>query len=171
MIIPSITLNGYDSSSILSIKAPGSPSSPLQITYFLSDVALATNCHLVPVGKPAPPLPLRPLSLTISITSLGVLTQRQILRASKPPSFRYSLISTGLITPRCSVAIFICPLRNSATGVSVLSEEYLLIDFGALSNTNPSKKLYTLLFILAKELLALKCRWITSLTSSGFILV
>ena len=43
----------------LSEKAPESPSSALQITYFLSPFALLQKSHFIPVGNPAPPLPVR----------------------------------------------------------------------------------------------------------------
>ena len=47
------------------MKAPGSPSSALQIMYFGRPGALRQNSHLVPVGKPAPPRPRRPDSLDL----------------------------------------------------------------------------------------------------------
>ena len=45
------------------MNAPGSPSSALQQTYFTPSglTASAVNCHFLPVGKPAPPRPTRPL--------------------------------------------------------------------------------------------------------------
>ena len=62
MVIPSIIRNGKDSNSIRSMNAPGSPSSPLQMTYFLSDFSFETISHFFQLGKPAPPRPLNPLS-------------------------------------------------------------------------------------------------------------
>lgn len=42
---------------LLSMNAPGSPSSPLQTTYFCSAFCALTCAHFLPVGKPPPPLP------------------------------------------------------------------------------------------------------------------
>ena len=47
--------------------APGSPSSPLQMTYFESLGAPATSSHLRQVGNPAPPMPHKPLSRRLEI--------------------------------------------------------------------------------------------------------
>jgi len=52
-----------------SMNAPGSPSSALTITYFCSPGAFLARSHLMPVGKPAPPRPLRPDALSSSMTS------------------------------------------------------------------------------------------------------
>ena len=62
MSIPSSTACGSPSSTARSMNAPGSPSSALQITYFLPVAASrrgrrSTSC---PVEKPAPPRPRRP---------------------------------------------------------------------------------------------------------------
>ena len=43
-----------------SMNAPGSPSSPLQMTYLVSPGCLWTMRHFWPVGNPAPPRPRRP---------------------------------------------------------------------------------------------------------------
>ena len=51
------------------MNAPGSPSSALQITYFLSPLALRAKPHLTPVGKPAPPRPRRPEAFISSMTA------------------------------------------------------------------------------------------------------
>ena len=57
------------------MNAPGSPSSALQITYFLpvSDFASRAKVHFMPVEKPAPPRPRRPESFTSSMTASGVI--------------------------------------------------------------------------------------------------
>ena len=57
MIMPSSTLWGLPSSTARSIKAPGSPSSALQMTYLTSPSALAAALPLAPGGEtgPAPP--------------------------------------------------------------------------------------------------------------------
>ena len=44
-----------------SMKAPGSPSSALQIRYFVVPAAPRANFHFLPVGKPPPPRPRNPL--------------------------------------------------------------------------------------------------------------
>ncbi len=48
--MPSSTRWGSPSRTLRSMKAPGSPSSALQITYFLAPLALETVLHLSPVG-------------------------------------------------------------------------------------------------------------------------
>ncbi len=53
------------------MNAPGSPSSALQITYFLSPLALRAKPHFTPVGKPAPPRPRRPDCFISSMTASG----------------------------------------------------------------------------------------------------
>ena len=53
------------------MKAPGSPSSPLAITYRGAGWRRA-RAHLRPVGKPAPPRPRRPEAEIRSTTSSGV---------------------------------------------------------------------------------------------------
>ena len=55
---------------------PGSLSSALQAMYFGFGDFLSTNCHFMPVGKPAPPRPRSPDAFTISITWSGVMRQR-----------------------------------------------------------------------------------------------
>ena len=84
MAIPAISIPsriewGSDSRRFLSMKAPGSPSSPLQTTYFTPDpdTAFLQSSHFLPVGKPAPPLPLKPDSETMFI----IFSVSGILRA------------------------------------------------------------------------------------------
>ena len=48
--MPSRTRCGSSSITLRSMNAPGSPSSPLQMTYFWREVALATVFHFRPVG-------------------------------------------------------------------------------------------------------------------------
>ena len=64
------------------MNAPGSPSSPLQITYFLSFWLARVNFHLRPVGKPPPPRPRNPESIAVWQTSSGFIS-RIALRAPK----------------------------------------------------------------------------------------
>ena len=56
------------------MNAPGSPSSPLQMRYFSSPGLLWANSHLTPVGKPAPPRPRMPESVTCWMTHSGVFS-------------------------------------------------------------------------------------------------
>ena len=58
------------------MNAPGSPSSALQTTYFCLPSAILVNDHFLPVGNPAPPLPLSPDFSISSITSSGVISNR-----------------------------------------------------------------------------------------------
>ena len=57
------------------MNAPGSPSSALQTMYFWSAACLWAIVHFVPVGKPPPPRPRRPLCSTSSQTSAGVIVR------------------------------------------------------------------------------------------------
>ncbi len=52
-----------------SLNVPGSPSSALQMTYFWSAFSAAQKPHFMPVGKPAPPRPMSPLSRMVSTRS------------------------------------------------------------------------------------------------------
>ena len=65
IIIPSIKTKGSFSIIIRSEKVPESPSSALHTIYFVSDGVSKTVCHLIPVGKAAPPLPRRPESVIV----------------------------------------------------------------------------------------------------------
>ena len=70
MSIPSSTAWGSPSMRERFMKAPGSPSSALQIRYRRSLSVSRQTSHLRQVGKPAPPRPRSPEFLTISRTSL-----------------------------------------------------------------------------------------------------
>ena len=54
---------GSPSSTLRSMKAPGSPSSALHTTYLSSPTASRVNFHFRHVGKPAPPRPRSPETL------------------------------------------------------------------------------------------------------------
>src|SRR5207249_8830104 len=69
MTIPSMSRCGSLSSSVRSLKVPGSPSSALMTTYFVTAGSLGMNFHLRPVANPAPPRPRRPDLSTSSITA------------------------------------------------------------------------------------------------------
>jgi hypothetical protein len=57
MIMPSITMCGFQRRMSRSLKVPGSPSSELQTTYLAPGNWRGMKLHLRPVGKPAPPRP------------------------------------------------------------------------------------------------------------------
>jgi hypothetical protein len=58
------------------MKAPGSPSSALQMRYFCFTRRLLQTVHFLNVGKPAPPRPLKPACLTVAMTSSGRRLER-----------------------------------------------------------------------------------------------
>ena len=106
--IPSITRKGNDSRIIRSIKAPGSPSSPLQTIYLTGSAASATMRHFLPVGNPPPPRPRKPLSSTVSMICCEERFFRHSSSAANPPRAQYSSISSGSSCPECSVTICFC---------------------------------------------------------------
>ncbi len=73
MIIPSMTPWGSPSITEWSMNAPGSPSSPLQMTYLGSPGAFLHERHLRPASKPPPPRPRSLARSTIASTSSGVM--------------------------------------------------------------------------------------------------
>src|SRR2546421_722275 len=60
------------------------------------------NDHLVPVGKPAPPRPRRPLALTSSMTSSGVMPTAW-RRVPSPPVARYPSMAPASGLPHRAV--------------------------------------------------------------------
>ena len=108
IIIASTTECGSPSNILLSINAPGSPSSALHTTYFCFSFATLVSSHFLPVGKPAPPLPLNPEFFTSSITLSGVISNNTFSKALYPSNAMYSSISSGFITPQFFSAILFC---------------------------------------------------------------
>ena len=93
---------------LLSIKAPGSPSSALHTMYFCSFASALAKLHFLPVGKPAPPRPLKPDFEITSITSSGVIPVKTFSIALYPSKAIYSSIFSGSITPQFFKAILFC---------------------------------------------------------------
>ena len=81
MVMPSKTRSAKRVRITRSLKVPGSPSSALQMMYFWSAFSAAQKPHFMPVGKPAPPRPLRSLSRTVSTS-----TARLSLSAAVSPA-------------------------------------------------------------------------------------
>ena len=97
------------------MNAPGSPSSPLQMTYFTSPRLPGPLATCTPVGKPAPPRPRRPAGLNRVDHLLGSKAFRRT--CAGPGNHRrgtYSSRSVGSIWPHDSVARCTCGPRNAA---------------------------------------------------------
>ena len=76
MITPSTSVCGLAIISGMSLQVPGSDSSALTTRYFGFGLSCGMKPHFMPVGKPAPPRPRRPESLTASMTSSGRHAER-----------------------------------------------------------------------------------------------
>ena len=72
MITPSTSVCGLAIISGMSLQVPGSDSSALTTRYFGFGLSCGMKPHFMPVGKPAPPRPRRPESLTAVMTSSGL---------------------------------------------------------------------------------------------------
>src|ERR1035437_9212224 len=68
------------------MNAPGSPSSPLQMTYFFGEFCIRAASHLRPVGKPPPPRPRNPDSRTILQISSGDISTNAFRAATSAQS-------------------------------------------------------------------------------------
>ena len=100
---------GLPSSTERSMKAPGSPSSALQMMYLRSPAARGVNRHLRPVEKPAPPRPRRPERSIFGDDVLGVvpgqhLRQRRVAAVNQVvvDGVRVDLAVEGQHQRRCS---------------------------------------------------------------------
>ena len=105
MMQPSMSVKGSDSRIVLSLKAPGSPSSALHRMYFSEAGLPARNPHFTPVGNAAPPRPRSPESLTSWSTRSGSSSQTARSNPAKPPRATYWSMSAGSISPALRSAI------------------------------------------------------------------
>ena len=146
---------GSPSSILLSMNAPGSPSSALQSTYFLSLFDFLVSSHLRPVGNPAPPLPLRPDFLISSMTCSGVISVNAFASALYPSKAIYSSIFSGLMTPQFLSATLTWRLKKST-----LSSDFVV----SSASLSPAMSLFT-------GLPFMRCSLTISSTSSTFTIV
>ncbi len=81
MMTPSTSVCGVAIISGMSLQVPGSDSSALTTRYFGLGLSCGMKPHFMPVGKPAPPRPRRPESLTAAMMSSGAMRERLRQRA------------------------------------------------------------------------------------------
>ena len=91
------------------MKAPGSPSSPLQTMYFTgSSMCRRTLSHLRPAGNPPPPRPRRPeseISLQIAAPSMS---NSAFSKAMYPPLAMYSSRFSASLVPQLASTTRCC---------------------------------------------------------------
>src|SRR5215212_1476032 len=128
MITPSTRVCGEAIISGMSLQVPGSDSSALTTRYFGLGLSCGMKLHFIPVGKPAPPRPRRPESLTAVITPSGAI-DRAFLSPSYPPRDSYAASvharSASQLSVRIGVKVSVIVvlhrrLRLGPCGVGVL---------------------------------------------------
>ena len=81
MMTPSTSVCGLAIISGMSLQVPGSDSSALTTRYLGLGLSCGMKPHFMPVGKPAPPRPRRPESLTAAMMSSGAIVSAFLIAA------------------------------------------------------------------------------------------